>query len=139
MNATIKLRYSGVIYSKKNSKRIITNRKTGKPTIISSKNAKDMETDMVSQFIVQARRQGWKSRTEARDKSIYDVTICITEKDHTRRDLDNQATSILDALVAAKVLPDDSVKFVRSLYVVYMGVNKDDPHADIQIEQNQEE
>ena len=39
----MKLTYQGVVYSKKNSKSIITNRRTGKPMIIASKKAKDME------------------------------------------------------------------------------------------------
>lgn len=39
----MKLTYQGVVYSKKNSKSIITNRRTGKPMIVASKKAKDME------------------------------------------------------------------------------------------------
>ena len=41
----MKLIYQGVIYLKKNSKSIITNRRTGKPMIVASKRAKDMEID----------------------------------------------------------------------------------------------
>lgn len=41
----MKLTYQGVIYSKKNSKSIITNRRTGKPMIVASKKAKDMEVE----------------------------------------------------------------------------------------------
>ena len=127
--------YNGVIYSKKNNKRIITNKKTGKPQIVSSQQAKEMEAEMQAQFSMQAMAKGWGQRVANDDDHIYEVTICITEKDHTRRDLDNQATSILDALVCAMILPDDSVKYLHSLHVVYMGVDKYDPKAEITIEQ----
>ena len=40
--------YQGVIYSKKNSKSIIKNRRTGKPMIVASKKAKDMTPDGLS-------------------------------------------------------------------------------------------
>ena len=41
----MKLTYQGVIYSKKSSKSIIKNRRTGKLMIVASKRAKDMEID----------------------------------------------------------------------------------------------
>ena len=44
----MKLTYQGVVYSKKNSKSIITNRRTGKPMIVASKKAKDMTPDGLS-------------------------------------------------------------------------------------------
>lgn len=137
MSIVEKFIYNGVIYSKKNNKRIITNKRTGKPQIISSQQAKEMEADMQAQFSMQAMAKGWEPRRPADDNSIYEVTICITEKDHTRRDLDNQATSILDALVSAMILPDDSVRYLHSLHVIYMGANKNDPKAEITIEQYQ--
>ena len=84
---------------------------------------------MVNQFQEQALVQGWET-----DKgSIYCVTIGIYAKDYTRRDLDNQATSILDGLVAAGVIPDDNTKYVRSLLISYLGVDKNDPRAKITI------
>ena len=55
--------------------------------------------------------------------------------DHRRRDLDNQATAILDALVLSRVIPDDSSQIVQKLIVEYMGVCKEQPRAEIQIEE----
>lgn len=134
MSIVEKFTYNGVIYSKKNNKRIITNKRTGKPQIVSSQQAKEMEADMQAQFSMQAMAKGWGVKVASDDSNVYEVTICITEKDHTRRDLDNQATSILDALVSAMILPDDSVRYLHSLHVIYMGVDKYDPKAEITIE-----
>ena len=127
MKGIIKLTYHGIIYSKKNNKRIVTNKYTQKPIIVSSVRAKSNEWDMADEFKTQALGARWQPEEDAR----YDVRIKIWEKDRTRRDLDNQATSILDALVLAGIIPDDSVSCVVKLSVAYMGIDKYDPHADI--------
>ena len=121
------LMYHGVIYSKKNNKRIVTNKYTQKPIIVSSVRAKSNEWNMADEFKAQALEAHWQPEEGAR----YVVRIQIWEKDRTRRDLDNQATSILDALVLAGIIPDDSVSCVVKLSVAYMGIDKYDPHADI--------
>lgn len=123
----IELVYHGVVYSKKNSKRIIVNRRTGRPQIISNQRAQEMEAAMAREFQAQAAKAGWEANTDA----TYEVSIFIWTKDRTRRDLDNQATSILDALAAAEVIPDDSTKYVISLQVEFMGVDKNDPRAEV--------
>ena len=121
--------YNGVIFSKKNSKNIIINRRTGSPQIVSNQRAKAMEADMAEQFAFQALHQGWRI-----DESMeYDIFIRIFPKDRTRRDLDNQATSILDALVAAAVLPDDSSKYVKALHVYCMRIDRKEPRAHVVI------
>ena len=105
------LTYHGVVYSKKNSKSIVVNRRTGRPQIISNQRVREMEAAMVREFQAQATKAKWEANTG----TTYEVSIFIWTKDRTRRDLDNQATSILDALVAAKVIPDDSMKYARGL------------------------
>jgi len=127
MKSIVKLTYHGVIYSKKNNKRIVTNKYTQKPIIVSSVRAKSNEWNMADEFKAQALEARWQPEEGAR----YVVRIKIWEKDRTRRDLDNQATSILDALVLAGIIPDDSVSCVVKLSVAYMGIDKYDPHADI--------
>ncbi len=128
------LKYYGIIYSKKNSKRIITNRRTKRPMIVSSERAKEMEDDMVKQFSAQHRATLPLTMpiSTAYGKPLK-ITIEIWQKDRTRRDLDNQATSILDALVAAEVIVDDSVNVVQELSVKMMGIDKDHPRAIVQI------
>lgn len=117
--------YNGVIYSKKNSKKIIRNWRTGKPLITSNDRAKSMEEDMILQFMLQSRNYDYKLNQP------LGISIRIWEKDKTRRDLDNQATSVLDALVRAGVIEDDSVRVVQKLNVELAGYDKKNPRAEI--------
>ena len=132
----VKLTYHGVIYSKKNSKRIVTNRRTWKPIIISNRNAKNQEAAMAWEFRDQAAIEGWPAINRTPEEEAlrqYKVEIQVWQKDYRRRDLDNQATAILDGLVAAGVLPDDSCDIVPSLAIKYMGKDQDDPRAEVKI------
>lgn len=126
--------YHGIIYSKKNSKRIITNRRTGKPQIVSNRNAKEQEWLMALGFRRQALMQNgcmYDERSVCELK--FDINVAMWQPDERKRDLDNQLTSILDGLVAAGVIPDDSNKYVTRLKVTNMGVDKKDPRAEIYI------
>lgn len=134
----LNLTYYGVVYSKKNSKRIITNRRTFKPMIISNRNAKNQEISMAWDFATQARDQKWhvlQEEPEQVSNCQFKVAIEIYQKDYRRRDLDNQATAILDGLVASGVLPDDSCDFVSDLHVMYKGIDKENPRAEITIKE----
>lgn len=123
---TLKLVYLGVVLSKKNSERIITNRRTGAPMIVSNKSAKANEDSMIEQFSTQTLRLS---------KPIMNckISIEIYEPNFQKRDLDNQATSILDALVKAEVIADDSFKCVQELNVKFGGVDREHPRAEIRI------
>lgn len=112
----IRLYYDGVIYSKKNSKQIISVK--GRPVIISNKNAKKNEKDMSAEFAFQCAKQSWKP------KGRYSVSMYFTRKDNVRRDLDNLATSVLDALVLGGALTDDNTNSVGELHVYDMGVSR---------------
>lgn len=121
--------YRDVIVAKKNNKRIMR-KPNGQPFIASSKQAKAQEQVMAYEFMAQAKTQGW----QADDKAAYYVEIYITEPDKHRRDLDNQATAILDALVAAGILPDDDNRHMQHLSVELKGYDKYDPHAYILVD-----
>lgn len=120
--------YHGAIVAKKNNKRIMR-AANGRPWIASSYEAKAQEQVMAYEFADQAKEQGW----QADDKAAYKVEMYITEPDKRRRDLDNQATAILDGLVLGGVLPDDDNKHVQALQVELKGYDKYDPHAYILI------
>ena len=118
--------YRGAIVAKKNNKRIMR-AADGRPWIASSQEAKAQEQIMAYDFAKQATEVKW----QADDKCAYYVEIYITEPDKRRRDLDNQATAILDALVIAGILPDDDNKHLQRLSVELKGYDKYDPHAYI--------
>lgn len=126
MAKTIELAYRGRILSKKNSKRIITNRRTGAPMMISNKAAKANENSMIDEFSKQTLDQTEPIGCCKIDILIYEPTL-------QRRDIDNQATSVLDALVEAEVIVDDSFKCVQELNVKFGGVDRQNPRAEIKI------
>lgn len=126
----VKLVYPGVIYSKKNSKRIVTNRRTGRPVIVSNRNAKEQEIEMMWLFEDQAMQQGWNPKLG----ESYKIDIKIWQKDNHRRDLDNQATAILDGLVKSNVIPDDNCFVLSSLSIRNCGIDKENPRAEIYVE-----
>ena len=125
----INLVYRGTVYSKKNSKRIVRNRRTGKMSLISSEVAQGNERDMAYQF---------KSQTKEQVTFPCEISIKIFEPNFTRRDLDNQATSILDALKASGVIIDDDFKHVTAVSIKFGGVNNKNPRAEITIKETAE-
>lgn len=122
----MKLTYQGVIYSKKNSKSIITNRRTGRPMIVASKRAKDMEKNMVREFSIQRGERSAINRPSS-------VCMKLYRKDNIKRDLDNVATSVLDGLVRGEVIADDNYSIVKSLHIEDCGVDKNNPRVEIEI------
>lgn len=130
----ITLIYKGVVTAKKNSKQIVFNRRTGRPMLVSNRRAKKQEGDMTWSFFIQAKENGWPCGEE-RENSVFHIAIKIWNKDRRRRDLDNQATAILDALTGAQVIPDDSVDFVPKLNVEYKGIDRENPRAEVTIKE----
>lgn len=130
----ITLTYSGTVTAKKNSKQIIFNRRTHRPMLISNHRAKKQEGDMAWEFLMQAKEGGWDCGGD-RTNNAYHITIKIWNKDRRRRDLDNQATAILDALTNAQIIPDDSVDYVPRLNVEYQGIDRENPRAEVKIKE----
>lgn len=136
----IRLTYHGTVLSKKN--RHITTRQG---IVVPDARAKANEKDMVNQFIPQLRRQGGtsiftKTHTDRlieanANGTIYGIKMVIYNETARRRDLDNQATSILDALTKSGAIVDDCAKYVRMIVVEYGGIDKDDPRAEVIIEE----
>ena len=120
----ITLVYRGTVYSKKNSKRIVRNRQTGRMALISSEVAQENERDMACQF---------KSQVKEQITFPCEIDIKIFEPNFTRRDLDNQATSILDGLKASGIIIDDDFKHITAVSIRFGGVNSQNPRAEITI------
>lgn len=104
--------------------------------IVSNRNAKNQETAMAWEFRDQAVLEKWAALNldpEELANHQFRVEIKVWQKDLRRRDLDNQATAILDGLVASGVIPDDSCDVVQKLTIEYKGLDKEDPRAEIKI------
>lgn len=112
----IDLHYNGTIYSKKNSKQII--RAGGRMMLVSNPKAKRNENEMSAEFSLQVIKSHWKP------KGSYSVSMYFWRDSNVRRDLDNLATSVLDALVKGGALEDDNINNVNELHIYDMGVSK---------------
>lgn len=123
--------YFGQVTGKKNNKVVSINRRTGKPFVRMNDLAKAQEREMVSDFQDDMMAQGLKPDwAEARR---IEVVVEVWNKDARKHDLDNQVSTILDALVKAEVIPDDSQTTVQKITAEYKGVDKLDPRADITV------
>lgn len=118
----------GNVPSKKNSKRIVTNRATGKPFIISSKIHGDWHTNAIPQM----KRQ-WQGY--AVKEYPIGITMVFYWKDLRRHDLDNGLATILDALKDAGVIEDDYYKYVDSIQAQYGGLDRINPRCEIYLDE----
>lgn len=148
MKYDIQLIHNGVIHSKKNSKQIIRGR-DGTPRIISNAAAKANEEAMAQEFEAQAKRLAFEDeRLKFLQRASNRVAALQDAKDHheryvldvriyppnaVRRDLDNQLTTILDSLVKAGVIIDDSFQFVCGFTCRAVEIDRINPRAEITI------
>ena len=114
----------GNVPSKKNSKRIVTNRKTNKPFIISSKIHEDWHKKAIPEMAKQ-----WEGYLITE----YPITVRIVFywRDLRRHDLDNGVATILDALKDAGVIADDDFLHVNRVEATYGGLERLNPYCEI--------
>ena len=110
--------------TKKNSSRIVTNQKTGKPFLIPSKKYKEYERD-AGYFI-----KGKGLRID------YPVNVkCVFfRKDRRRCDLPNLLNAICDILVYYEVLADDNFNIIASMDGSRVDIDRENPRTEITIE-----
>lgn len=135
---TIELTYHGIILSKKN--RHIISSHGG---IIPDRKAVENENDMISQFTAQLKKQDindvfFMTKTEQvlqanKKNTRYAIYFKIWRANNIRRDLDNQVTTLLDALTESFAIVDDSHKYLKRIVADDKGIDKDDPRAEISI------
>lgn len=142
MQREIKLRFDGKILSKKN--RHVVARIGGRTAVLPDHAAQENETKMIAQFMSQltgnsqTSGQIWKDKARRvleaeRAGASYEIGIQIWQADGIRRDLDNQCSTIMDALVRSGAIPDDCRKFVKAIVIRDEGIDKDRPGANITI------
>ena len=110
--------------SKKNSQRIATNRKTGKPFILQSKNYNDFET--AASYFLQPKPP---------NPIEYPVTVKCTFYMKTRRKVDksNLEAAIHDILVKYDILADDNRDIIASTDGSRVFYDKANPRTEIEI------
>ena len=117
-----KITILGQTVSQKNSKQIAINPKTKKPFVMSNKTVKEWQQAAALQLIIPSKRIKMDGRAE--------ISIQFYVKDNRRRDLDNMLSSITDALVAAKILTDDSWQYLK-IGTIDAEIDKENPRAEI--------
>jgi Holliday junction resolvase RusA-like endonuclease len=118
MNITI----TGRIPSKKNSQTIVCRGKF--PRLLPNKSY----TAWHEGAMWQVKKHKPKNPIECSN-----IEITIYNDTERRFDLNNSSQSILDVLVDAQILVDDNAKAVPSLLMMYGGVDRKNPRAEIKI------
>jgi hypothetical protein len=112
----------GRVPSKKNSKRIFCT--SGRPRVLSSE-----------AFIAWHEEMMLRVRRYRPAKPIPQAVVSITFYPDTRRmfDLSNAAESVMDLLVDAEILADDSWSVVPDLALHFGAVDAKNPRAEVEI------
>lgn len=97
---------------------------------------------MESQFRAQATEAHWifyyinhdnhKKREKAYPEK-FAIEIIIYDQDKRRLNLRGRQIAILDGLVRAQVIPDDSPEWLTSVKTTFGGIDKTNPRAEILI------
>ena len=116
----MKIILKGRIPSKKNSKRMIFSR--GSPRLISS-----------AAYLAWQREQSYLLKKLKQPITKGQALIIFYAPDNRSADLTNKAESIMDLLVDNNILLDDNWFVVMNLTLNFMGVDKKDPRAEVDI------
>lgn len=122
--------FFGQVTSKKNNK-MPFRRRNGSMGVRMSEAARQQEEEMAKVFEADFEMQELKH--EWFENRRIEVVVEIWNKDARKHDPDNQLSAILDALKKAKIFPDDSQLTIKKETCEYMGIDKDDPRAEITV------
>lgn len=123
MNLVVK----GNVKAKKNNKRVVYNKKTGKPFIMTDKTTDDYQKDAVRQL-----KEQWKG-LRIIDYPITVQMVFYYPTKH-RKDIDNSMTTLLDCMKTAGIIEDDDVTHINELYAFFGGYDKENPRVEIILE-----
>ena len=115
--------YYGQVLAKKNSKSI--GFRNGKPFIRNNNRVSVQESEMAKKFQDDFIEEGFIESFE----SGVEVIVEIWNQDRRCRDLDNQISTVLDALVLGGIIKDDSQDYVRRIKGYVRGIDKENPHV----------
>ncbi len=121
----MRLIIKGKTPSKKNSRNIFV--RNGRIVNIPNKLYKVWHEDAIIQLKQQFREY------QISDYPI-DLNIVIWYGTKHRHDLDNALGSIMDTLVDADIIVDDDVSHISQITVQYGGLDREDPRAEIYLE-----
>lgn len=119
----------GNVKAKKNNKRVVYNKKTGKPFIMT-----DRDTDTyIKDAVIQLKQQfeGYKIT-----QYPINVQMIFFYPTKHRKDMDNSMSTILDCMKTAGIIEDDDVSHINELYCFFGGYDKDNPRVEIILEDN---
>jgi Holliday junction resolvase RusA-like endonuclease len=128
----------GELYSKKNSKRIIRNRNTGKSMIISSQAYQDSELDFLYQLENDVNKTNWELMLKANQDiygNQYPLHLNFKIYRQTKRSFDynNIIQGLQDLMVKAEYLPDDNANYLIPSFTPYE-VDKHNPRVILSID-----
>lgn len=115
----------GDVPSQKNSKQILFNKATGRRFVASNPRVKAWQTDAA-----------WQLKNVKVPIFDYPISVHLSFafRSARRRDLENAASTVLDALVHAGVLADDDYKHACPIILDFLGVDRDNPRVEITLD-----
>lgn len=122
----MKLIIPGTVPSQKNGKSVGVNPRTHRVFVTSNPRVKAWQTEVL---------WGLKNTKLVEWKYPVSVTMAFAFDDRRRHDLDNCASTVLDVLVKAKILEDDSYAYVCPLTLDFIGIEKGDARVEVFIDE----
>jgi crossover junction endodeoxyribonuclease RusA len=121
---SIELTFTGRIPSKKNSRNIFVDRRTGAIRNIPSKTYAEWRDRNLMELVNQMAQPLEK---------VDEIQMEFYMPDDRKTDLTNKAESVMDLLVDAKIIEDDCWQVVNKLYLMTPGVDKKNPRVKVWI------
>ena len=118
----IELTFNGRIPSKKNSRNIFVDRRTGTIRNIPSKTYAEWRDRNLMELVNQMPEPL---------KKVDEIQMEFYMPDDRKTDLSNKAESVMDLLVDAKIIEDDCWQVVPALYLRSCGIDKDKPRVKL--------